>query len=295
MKLARYAPSGQFTVIALSLLISGGLVYAAERVTHPASSAALAVEAGTNTSDADNWQAALYEIQAQNASTSLTTPNQQTVSQMLQAAQSGNITDSVGKTLLINLSNAKAQGLGDDIPTQDQIVAAAAAQIAASKPASYTVRDLTVVKDSNDSLKTYGNSVIQILTNHQDASEKATLLAVSTATDHNDPSQLKKLPAIAAAYKAILSELLATPVPQTLSPLHVAIINSYSVIVAAYPDMQVSLSDPLRGIVGLQTYEAQLDTLIRLYTNIAGNLNKDGILFSKSEPGSVWQSFLTSP
>ncbi len=295
MKLARYAPSGQFTVLALALLISGGLVYAAERVTHPPTNANLAVNTDTKTSDADNWQAALYQIQAQNASTSFVTPNQQTVSQMLQAAQSNNITDSVGKTLLINLSNAKAQGLGDDIPTQDQIVAAAAAQVAASKPTTYTAQNLTVVGDTNASLKAYGNAVIQILIDHSGASETATLLAVSTATDKNDPSQLKKLPAINAEYKAILAGLLAVPVPKTLSPLHVAIINSYSVIIASYPDMQTSLSDPLRGIVGLQTYETQLDTLIRLYTNIAQNLNKDGILFSKDEPGSVWQSFLTTP
>jgi hypothetical protein len=294
MKIGRYAPSGQFALIAVSILLSGGLVYAAERVTHPANTASLVADAGTP-SDSDNWQAALSQIQAQNASTSFTAPDPQTVGQMLQAAQSDNITDSVGKTLLINLSNAKSQGLGNDIPTQDQIVAAAAAQVAASKPKTYTTQNLTVVGDTNASLKAYGNAVIQILIDHPNASEKATLLAVSTATDKNDASQLKKLPAINAEYKAILAELLTVPTPKTLSPLHVAVINSYSIIVASYPDMQASLSDPLRGIVGLQTYEAQLDILIRLYTNIAQNLNKDGILFTKDEPGSVWQSFLTTP
>jgi hypothetical protein len=59
--------------------------------------------------------------------------------------------------------------------------------------------------------------------------------------------------------------------------------------------MQTTLSDPLRGLVGLQTYESKLDELARVFTNIAQNLNKDGILFNKSEPGSIWQSFLTSP
>lgn len=295
MKIGRYAPSSQFTVIALSLLVSAGLVYAAERVTYPVTKATLAVDAGSQPSDADNWQAALYQIQAQNASTSLTAPNQQTVSQMLQAAQSNNITDSVGKTLFINLSNAKAQGLGNDIPTQDQIVTAAAAQIAASKPALHTRAELTIVSDSTTSLKAYGNAVIEILGNHPAASEQATLLAVGTATDKADAAQLQKLSAIGTAYRAIAAELLALPVPQTLSPLHLSIVNDYAAIAASYPDMQAALTDPLRGIVGMQTYEAKLDELGRVFTNVAQSLNKDGILFNKSEPGSAWQSFLTTP
>src|SRR6266404_7821327 len=99
MKIVRYAPSGQFSLIALSIFLSAGLVYGAERVTHPPIQTAATIdttETPAQPADSENWQAALYEIQAKNASSSLTAPDPVTVQQMLQAAQSNNITDTVG-------------------------------------------------------------------------------------------------------------------------------------------------------------------------------------------------------
>src|ERR1700719_4414261 len=124
MNLGRYAPSTQFTGIALSILLSAGMVYASERITHPPPRTATLASDQTPTqpSDSTDWQAALYASQASNASSSLTAPSASTVDQFLAAAKSSNLTDTVGRTLLINLSNAKSQGLGDDIPTQNQII-----------------------------------------------------------------------------------------------------------------------------------------------------------------------------
>lgn len=296
MNLGRYLPSAQFTVIAISLLASGGLVYGAELYANPPATAAVVSTAASPAQQADaaNWEATLYTIQAENASSSLSSPAPQTVDEMLAAAQSNNITDTVGKTILINLSNAKSQGLGDDTPTQEQIISAAAAQVAATKPTTqYTAADLTIVPDSSASLKAYGNAVIQVLNDNPAASQEATLTAIDNATHSNDASQLAPLQSVGAAYQSITNGLLATPVPQTLSPLHLSIVNSYASIAASYSDMEATMSDPLRGIVGLQTYEAQLSELGRVFTNVAQDLSKDGILFNKDEAGSAWSVFLS--
>lgn len=298
MNLGRYAPSAQFSFIALSLLLSAGLVYGAERVTSqpPATLAVDTAASPAQPDDSANWEANLDAIEAENASSSFEAPDPNTVNEMLAAAQSSNITDSVGRSILVNLGAAQAQGLGDDIPTQDQIVAQAAAQIAASKPATtYSYADLTIVADSPASLKAYGNGVIQILNDNPAASEDATLNAVGNATDKNDATPLEQLPQIGAAYQSIVTQLLALPVPKTLSPFDLSIINAYAAIAATYPDMEATLTDPLRGIVGMQTYEAQFDTLGKVFTSVAQALNKDGILFTNGEPGSVWQSFIPSP
>src|SRR5437868_1681324 len=116
LPVARYAPSGQFAGIALAILLSAGLVYGAERISHPpAATATIQSDQTAQASDSTNWEAALYASQAANASTSLAAPSTNVVGQFLKAAQSSNLTDTVGRTLLINLSNAKSQGLGDDI------------------------------------------------------------------------------------------------------------------------------------------------------------------------------------
>src|SRR6185437_7777946 len=91
MNIVRYAPSGRFTLIALSILLAAGLIYGAELATSPVKNTAHveADQTATQNSNAENWQEALYAIQAQNASSTLGGPNQATVGQMLQSAQSG--------------------------------------------------------------------------------------------------------------------------------------------------------------------------------------------------------------
>ena len=297
MNLGRYAPSAQFTTIVLSLLLSAGVVYGAEVLTHPHAAAGGVTSAAypAQPDDSANWEAALYAIQAQNASTSLTAPDPQTVSQMLAAVQSPNLTDSIGKTILINLGDAKSQGLGDDIPTQDQIVAAAATQIKnqQASTSSYTAADVTIVPVSDASLRAYGNEVMQALSRHPDASEKATLLSIDYAVEGGDKTQGATLASIGADYKAAALDLLAVPVPQTLVPLHLEAINNLLSISATYTDMQTIGSDPVRGLVGLKAYESLMDEGARVFTNIAQEFSKDGILFTKGEPGQVWSLFIS--
>lgn len=296
MNIGRYAPSAQFTVIALSLLLSGGLVYAAEAVTHPQATPAsvVAQDSPAQPSDADNWEAALYAIQAANASSSLVAPSASSVNQLLQAAQSPNLTETVGKTLFINLSNAKSQGMGDDIPTQEQILAASQAQIKSQAVATlYTMQDLTIVPTTPASEHTFGNAVMEVFTAHPAASQGDTFVAIGAAVDNSDASQLDKLSHIKAAYAAVTADLLALPVPQTLAPLYLLVINDMVHVTGSYDDMAVMLNDPLRGIAGFQTYQSSLTEAGRLFTNIAQDLAKDGILFTKGEPGSAWSAYLS--
>jgi hypothetical protein len=301
MSLRRYLPSAQLALIVCSLAASGGLVYAAEYVTAPHQTIAIGVNTGVSTpanatnSNNSNWEATLYSIQAQNASTSLSTPNPETVQQMLQAVQSSNLTNSIGQTILINLSNAKSQGLGDDIPTQDQIVTAATQQIQSQQASasSYTATNLTIVPTSNNTLHAYGNSVMQTLSEYPGASEQATFLAIDEIVEGGDKTQAATLTKIGAAYKAAALALLAVPVPETFVPLHLEIINTLIQISATYEDMQTIGDDSIRGLVGFKTYESLMGENAQVFTNIAQELSKDGILFTKDEPGSAWGAFLS--
>jgi hypothetical protein len=298
MKLSRYAPSAQFLVIAGSLFISAGLVYAAQLITHPsASTASLQTDqTDTQASDASNWQAALYAEQAANASTSLAAPDPNVVNQFLAAAKSNNVTDTVARTMLINLTNAKAQGLGDDVPTQDQIVSTAISQVAAATaaPKTYTTADLTVVANSPSSLRAFGNGVMQALGAHQTASEQATLLAVDGIIEGGDSSKAATLRNIGAAYAGAATDLLKVPVPQTLAPLYLQAVNNLAATASTFSSISTVGTDAVQGLAGLQAYENLLDSNARVFTNIAVELNKDGILFTKDEPGSAWSALLSA-
>lgn len=299
MNLGRYAPSSKFTGVALSVLVSAGLVFGAYSYTHPPATAATITSEQTaaQPSNSTDWEAALYAEQAANASSSITAPSPNVVNQFLTAAQSSNLTDTVARTMFVNLSNAKSQGLGDDIPTQDQIVAAAQAQVASVQASvtAYSYADLTIVPASKDSLHAYGNAVMQALSAQPNASEQATLLAIDEIVEGGDTSKASTLATIGAAYKADATALLKVPVPQTIAPLELAAINNLLSTAAAFDSMEAIGSDSVRGLAGLQAYENLMNENANVFISIAQELDKDGILFTKDEPGSAWSVLLPTP
>jgi hypothetical protein len=298
MSIRPYLPSAQFAFLVLSLFISVGLVYGAQMVTKPHNNTLTAATREDSMAAAvqnANWQASLNEIQAQSGAQLPEATDPQIVEAMRQAAKSNNLTDSVSKTLLVNLTNVKSQGLGDDIPTQNQLLAAAQQQLQGSrKITSYTTKDMVVVSDSIDAQKRYGNAVMQALSAHPLANIATTLQIIAQVIDTNDGETLKKLLPIAADYRALTDQLLKIPVPKTLSPFHLQLVNDYERITASYDDMQVVLTDPLRGLYGLQTYQSAASMSVKVFTNIAQAFNKNGILFSKDEPGAAWAALLSA-
>ena len=293
MNLRSYLPSAQFSVIAVSLVLSGGLVVGASMLTRPPSAAQILADAAPIANGA-GWEAELQDIQAQNASASLPTPpSPADVQNFLSAAKTSNVTASIGRTLLVNLANAKTQGLGNDIPTQEKLIEAAQAQLKApAATAAYALSDLSLVDDSAAAMHSYGNSTISAVLEHPKANESDTLVAIGYATDNQDQRQLDKLPAIGAEYLALAKDLAATLVPRRVAPFHLQIVNNLVKISDTYRGMQALMQDPLRGLSALQLYQTTTDETGRVFINIAQELNKSDILFSKDEPGVAWNLLL---
>ena len=293
MKVLTYLPSSQFSVTVASIAAAGGLIIGAQYITRPQNPSAELYAAPEAQSTAD-WEAALVQVQATVPSLP-EAPNQDTVSALLQAAKSDNLTDTVARTLLVNLSNASSQGLGADIPTQDKIVAMAA-QAAAPPQAKkiYSQSDLVLTDNTPQTQKDYGNAVMVVLGRYTGATSQAVLLAVSKATDNNDPAELKALVRIQAEYEGLVKDLASVAVPKTIAPMHVQALNSLGTVAASVEDLQKILNDPLRGLQALKQYQSKLGEVGRVFTSIAEALSKNGILFNKDEPGSAWAVF-TSP
>ncbi|MEI7719707.1 MAG: hypothetical protein WCI89_00660 [bacterium] len=294
MWVQKYLPSRQFTLMFSALALSMGLVFAADYITKPetATVSSVVTNADTTIAQNKNWEATLYDIQAQQGVGSLPTPpDQNTVSGLLQAAQTSNLTDSVGRTLLVNLANAKGQGLGDDIPTQNQLIAEATAQLKKNTKPAYTLADLTVAPTATSTLHTYANQLlITLAQNSKDNKVYKTLYAVGYAADHQTDSELVKLKSVEAEYRALIADLRALPVPQTLAPFHLALVNDIEQIADTYPDIESLTTDPLRGLAGLQRYRSLSDETDRMFINIAQTITKSGILFTSSEPGRAWST-----
>ena len=290
MSVRNYLPSAQFLVIAGALAVSGGAVAAAQYYTS-AHNAPTELAAGATAEPNGAWGQSLADIQAQSGINLPDAPNEDAVQDLLTQAQSDNLTDSIGRGLLVKLTSAGVQGLGSDIPTQDSIIAEAAAQINASSNQPKQV-SLNLIEASEVNLRSYGNAVMAVFANHPKASMEDTLVAIAKATDAHVTEPLSALEPIGRQYEAIADELAEVVVPTTLGPLHLQVVQNLYAIADTYAEMGLVVDDPLRGLTALQKYQSFMAETGRVLTNTAETLNKGGILFSKDEPGSAWGNFL---
>lgn len=298
MPVSRYLPSVQFVFIAGSLFLSAGLIYAAQWYTHSVTTAArLTSTQQQNALAQPDWERVLNDIQAQDPAYSLPEPpSEESLSALLNAAQSSNLTDTVGRTLLINLTAAKSQGLGGDIPTQEHIIAQATAQLpSGGTKNTYSSGDLTVVAAGTDTLHTYGNAVVSALIKYPDTEPQKTLVIIGMATDTGDSSYLEGLLVLQREYAKLTGELLSLPVPQTLVPLHLQLVNGFAYAGSLYPDLATVFTDPLRALSALQAFQTQSDEIGRVFTTIAQQLTNNAILFTKDEPGGAWSALISAP
>jgi hypothetical protein len=252
----KYLPSPKFLVLVGSFFLASGLVFAANAVTGGNSRMSVVSIAPSSADDAQtSWEASLYNIQAQNGSSTVPDPiDPATIDQLNAAVDNGNLTESVGKSLLINLTNAKQQGLGDDTPTQTSIINQAVDQINSTKVSTYTMSDIHVVPDSAASQRAYGNQLMATFKAYPGADSYATLVAIGYATDNGDKTQIPKLVAIQKQYDALTRALVAVPVPQSLAPLHLLIVNDFRNMTSTYTDITQIFSDPLRSLAAIQKY-----------------------------------------
>ncbi len=293
MRIKDILPSGKFIGTVSSIAIAGALIFAANVVTRP-NADSTSVESASATSQSADWKKTLEEIQAQSPSNRVPqTPRGDAVNTLLNAATSDNITDTVAKTLFIKLSAAKAQGLGGDIPTQDTLIADAVSKINQERGApEYAATNLTLIPESKQALREYGNGVMEIILAHPGATVQETLSVLTVGTENKSPSKLKELLPIGLEYEAIARELAGLPVPNTLAPLHLQIVNNLIRMGNTFPDMAKMVSDPLRGLGSFQIYQSLADESKRVLTSIATTFSKNGILFNKDEPGVTWNSLV---
>lgn len=275
-----------------SILLAAGLVYAADYVTSGSSAPAEVVSTTVPQVNSD-WQAALAQAQL-NEPQAPTAPDEGMVAKLNAGVQSSNLTQTLGKSLLINLTAAQQQGLGDDIPTQDKLIAQAANQIQTQSNAKvYTATNLTTVPQTKDSLHTYGNAIITTILKHPKANATQTLLDVGYASDYQSQKTLDAMAATGLEYKALAEDLSKIPVPQTLVPMHLQVVNDFAQMAAVFPDIQMTLKDPLRGLAGIQVFQSHSGESVRVLTSIAQTLSKNAILFNAGEAGTSWSVFLS--
>jgi hypothetical protein len=291
MNIGRYFPSAPFVVIVSSIVVSAGLVVAAQYFTRTETPARASITVSTTSGvPVGDWLETLQQIEGTNIATSTPENEAQGPAELLAAAESSNVTDTIAHSLFLNLSAAKSQGLGSDVPTQDKIVEQAITQLdlGHGTTTAYSAENLTLANSTSDAIKAYGNAFARIFSLHSRARYNEAILAFGEASRATSTNRLGELEAVQKDYDMLAQELAKIPVPPAFVPFHLQVINNYARIVQSFNDMAAILEDPLRALAGFKTFDALTDETYRVFINIAQELDQNSILFTKDEPGSTW-------
>lgn len=291
MEIRNYFPSGQFVVILVSLVVSVGIIGSTERYVHPPLQSSI-LQASPSDIPSNDWQKEFASNEAYTTSKIIADSAQQ----LVDSVKTSNLTESIGRSILISTTAAAGQGIMESTETQDQIISDALAQVQAASITSntYSSADITVVPNSINSYHAWGNEFVEALTANPDANYESVMLGVSLAVDTQSSSPLKNLSSASEEYEKLAAQIIKIPTPNTLSPLVVELANAYSQLGISTKNLAEVFDDPAQSLVEVQKFTVLSKQNAQTLLQIAEILKSNGILFSKNEPGNAWSAITVS-
>lgn len=200
------------------------------------------------------------------------------------------ITDTVGIQLFQNFLQAK--GRGNVGPTTDQVVTDAAELLrtTAVQDYIYKLNQIQVIASSDDAIRTYANTLGQILINNNVESE-GELVIIQRAMQSENPEELAKLDPLITMYKNLRDQTLATPVPAGFEKQHLDLINVYNAVYATLDGMKLAFADPVVALLRVQRYQDDTTGLRLALQNMYSSLVPHVRLFTESDPAAVFLVF----
>jgi len=200
------------------------------------------------------------------------------------------VTDIVGIQLFQNFLQAK--GRGNVGPTTDQVVTDTADLLRSTAVQDYLYKadQLQVVARDDNSIRTYANTLGQIIINNN-VSGEGELEIIDRALRTENADELKKLEPIILMYKNMRDQTLATPVPAGFEKQHLDLINVYQAVFSTLDGMKQVFSDPVIALLRVQRYQDDAKGLGIALQNVYLALRPHTGLFSEKDPAYVFLAF----
>jgi hypothetical protein len=198
-----------------------------------------------------------------------------------------NLTSSFSKKIYV--ASAQILKTGEGTTQSVSLLSESLLQEEARKivPKRYAETDLTVLnQDSQIIKKTYGNALGKIY--KKALTEKigvGDLVIYEAYIESKNASLLETFTKKKNITENIIQSLLVTPVPYSLVPQHLLVINSLSLYKTSMENIASSEKDPLRGVIALTDYPEILQKISSSVEGIQTYFIQNNIMFSSSEPG----------
>jgi len=139
--------------------------------------------------------------------------------------------------------------------------------------------------------KVYGNVVGAILSRPNRGENEAVILL--QALQKEDPNELEKLHAKAAAYEAMLRDLKGVVAPADAVKDHAALLNALSNLTQTIKDMEQAFVDPVIMMRAVARYRTEVDTLVYALGGLHAYFRDNSVSFETTEPGYFLMTVVT--
>jgi len=173
----------------------------------------------------------------------------------------------------------RAENYGDFGDSPDELVASAGNNL---EQEAYDVlldtRDIIVTEDnSKQALTVYGESIARIIITAPATEEGNEAAILERALRNQNPDELAKLDSKLEAYRYMLEQTLATPVPSSITKQHLDLANTYKALITDIEAMQDAFADPMMALLRMKRYQDDADGLYASIANLYNALINRGI------------------
>lgn len=156
----------------------------------------------------------------------------------------------------------------------------------------YTVEDLTIIRNSDEAIRTYGNTAITIVRDNPITSASTELDLLRRGLRLEDASAFQELEEIAQVYASLRDQYIATPVPATLADVHLKLINSYNILHHSVMDMAKANEDPLRAYLRSEQFASETRSMLQAYQNMGIEIIRHQDKFAAEDPALLFAMYL---
>ena len=155
----------------------------------------------------------------------------------------------------------------------------------------YTLVNLKITSHTDpETLRAYGDAFGKLITVYTKKSYRNETEILSDAMTKKDRYILTELELPAIGYRNFTNDLLALPVPISLSESHMKIVNGYDMMSRSLLALTHLFEDPIRGQGAYQTYLKQTYEITAGYAGIVNYFKNEHIVFAPTDPGRYWSS-----
>jgi hypothetical protein len=211
------------------------------------------------------------------------------------SAAPGTLTDQFAQTFFKNYIATR----GTNPPSADEQAAFIKGAITnleqtRSRPTAFSVSDIRVSGSGASALISYAKNVEGAFSANDPHTQQNEVTYLGDAVNKNDPIAIKNLSLIANGYRNTAKALSQVTAPTELKTSHLALINAMSRLGDTIDDMGSVQSDPIRGMLGLESYTNDAKTLAQAFASIGTDFPATGVALSKGQPGYFFYNLTTS-